>query len=88
MNMPKVTLPECEVLEFENRAYTGKDGTAKQFRSLLVKYDGKILKFGVDKSCTSDDLQGSVDKTVDLVMGLSTFGDSLEPSFRVVGVSA
>jgi len=74
-------------LEFENRAYTGKDGQPKNFRSLLVKYDGKILKFGVAREAESEDLQRAVDTQVNLVCGLSTFGDSLEPSIRVLSVA-
>lgn len=85
--MIKLVMPKTEVLQYENRPYKGQDGTPRQDRSMVVRYQGKMFAFSVDQVMTDDAALALRDKTVDLELVLSTFGKDLTPTFRVCGVS-
>lgn len=85
---PKVTLAKCEVLEYENRPYKGKDGSARTFRTLMFRYQDKVFKMGIGEQLAEKEAALLVKKTVDLSLEMSTFGTSIDPQFRIVGVAA
>jgi len=86
--MPKVTLEACQVLQFESRPYTGKlDGKPKQARSMVLKYKGKMFTFSVDAALTDEAATALAGKKADIELEMSTFGSSLDATFRVAGVA-
>jgi len=82
--MPKVTLPNCDVLQVESRPYKAKDGSAREARSVLARYDGKIFMFSVSRDADFEELKKLENKTVDIDLEMTTFGKELEPNFAVL----
>jgi len=72
-------MEKVEVLQFESRDYT-KDGKARTFREALVRYEGKVFKFGVAEEVGV--LKAGVFKVMEI--SLTTFKDNLEPRLRIV----
>jgi len=83
--MAKALIKKVEVLAFVSRPFTGKDGREGKVREMTIRSDGEVFKLKVEKSLTDAQAEAMIDKTVDLELVLSTFGDSVKPDFRVVG---
>jgi len=81
---PKVQV-EAEVLEVSARDYTGKDGSARSYRSAIIRLDGKMLAFTVGKEAF-DSLKAVEGKTAIVVIEFSTFGNDLKANTTIVGV--
>lgn len=76
-------LEDVTVLEFDIRKYNRKsDGAEVEFRQATIRYSGKLFKL----SCSKDlDLKDKLDKNLNLIISMTTFGESLQPSLRIVG---
>lgn len=85
--MPEVDLKDCDILETEERPYTTKQGAAATARAILFKYGGKIFKLSADKELQMAKATTKVGKKGTITLGMSTFGASIEPSFRVLDVA-
>jgi len=84
---PEVDLEGCDILEAEERAYTGKDGSAKTYRSVMFKYGGRIFKVAADKSLDIAKVTAKAGKKATLTLNMSTFGDSIAPEFKVADIA-
>jgi len=86
---PDVELDKCEVLEVENRSYTKKDGTAATYRGVLFRYGGKIFKVALAQKADAASFEKAMAarNPVTLVLEMSTFGDSIEPNFRLLDLA-
>jgi len=83
---PSIVLEKCQILEFNVRPYTRKsDGAQVEFREVTFRLDGKLLKLSCNKDVS---LADKIDKSVNLVVDLTTFGDSLTPTLRISGVGS
>jgi len=81
MSNPTVELKDVDVLEYVERPWTNKKGEQSLFKEILCRYQGKVLKFPVAKELGP--LNDRIGKSITLVLGLETWGDSLSPSLRV-----
>jgi len=83
--MPEFRLADCQIIVAESRDYTDKSGNARTFKSLTFSYDGGLFRLPVAKDLDfkPNDLHM---KNCTLVVGLSTFGDNLTPSLRVIDI--
>jgi len=78
---PQFSFKDVDVLEFDSRPYQNKKGEFVVYVSCLLRLDGKVFRF----SCAKDlDLSEFVGEKVDLTFELSTWGEDLTPSIRVV----
>jgi len=84
--MPTVTMPDCDVLQFESRPYKAKDGSMRNARSVVARYKGKIFILAVAPSASDEILKTAEGMNVSLNLELSTFGKELEPKFSVLSV--
>jgi len=81
--MNKPVLENCKVLQAQEFEFTTKKGDKGTGRTVLILYANKPLRL---KYSAEAKLLEYVDQEVDLEIELSTFGDSMTPSIRVVGV--
>jgi len=84
--MPTVTLKNCDVLQVESRPYKAKDGTAKEARSVLARYAGKIFMFSLGRDADYNLLKKIEGQKASLVLEMTTFGKELDPNYSVSGV--
>jgi len=82
--MAKVTLSNCDVLQVESRPYKAKDGSPKEARSVLARYEGKIFMFSVSRDANFEELKGLEGKSADMDLEMTTFGKELDPQFSVL----
>jgi len=86
---PTALVRDAVILGVEERAYKGKDGTDKMFRSVAFKVAGSFFKLSIGGECDILQLKDYAvnGETVDIVLSMSTFGDSITPDFRVAGIA-
>jgi len=84
---PEIDLESADVLEVDSHAYTDKSGNAREARSVMFKYGGKIFKLPLDKKAEFSRLKSKENKKGTITVGMSTFGDSISPDFRVTDIS-
>jgi len=77
-------LPDAELITHEERPYTGKDGQPRIYKAAVYRVGGKLMQLTVDKSFQIVDAM--VGKKFELQIALTTFGESIVPTMRVVGV--
>jgi len=85
--VPEVTLEGCEILEAEARPYTNSKGQAATARTVLYKYGGKVFKMSCEQKFDISKAESRVGKKAKLTLAMSTFGQSIEPTFRVLDVT-
>ena len=68
----------------ENNYTDKKTGEPRSYPTVTLRVDGKIVRLPRNKQVTVGD--SLVDKSVDIECELSTFGDSMEPTLRIVSV--
>jgi len=83
--VPSFVMEDVTILAYEERNYTSKkSGKEVNFRTSVVRYKGKILKFRVANEVS---LQDYIDQEVSLEVSLDTFGDSMEPALKILSVT-
>jgi len=84
---PEVELKGCDILEVEERAYTTAKGAAATYRGVMFKYGGKVFKMGCESELQLTKVRSKEGKKADITLSMSTFGASIEPSFRILDVA-
>jgi len=83
-NVASFVLEGVKILGYEAKEYTSKKtGKLVNFKTVITRYKGKILKFRVTNEL---DLEEFNDRVVSLELGIDTFGESMEPVLKVLSV--
>jgi len=78
---------KATLIAHEERSYTDKKtGEPRQFSTATIRVGSKLMSIPRAKEVIIGDAM--IDKQVDVGIDLSTFGDSLTPSLRIVEVKA
>jgi len=83
---PEVEMKGCDILETEERPYTSKSGTAATSRAVVFKYGGKIFKMSCERTFDMQKAKSKDGKKANITLAMSTFGQSIEPAFRIQDV--
>ena len=80
---PQFVMSSVDVLEYTKRPYINKKGEQVEYVSVLLRVDGKVLRFSASKSLS--DLTGQVGESGEAMFELTTWGDDLNPRVVIVG---